>query len=152
MTIQNQFTMALDVACSVSLIPAREWDNKERETEVLIRQAPEEKVSEPTQSFTNIDQSILIDLYSIRPQPQAELPVDELFEESDDYDVPSLTSIEDFGEEAKKESNSNTEDISFPDLPDLSEYENMIDWGDNTNSGESSSIKLQFNHAKVYPI
>jgi len=63
-----------------------------------------------------------------------------------------LTSIEDFGEEAKKESNSNTEDISFPDLPDLSEYENMIDWGDNTNSGESSSIKLQFNHAKVYPI
>ena len=79
---------------------------------------------------TNIDQSILNDLYSIRPKPQAELPADELFEESDDYDVPSLTAIEDFGEEAKRESNPNSEDTAFADLPDLSEYENKIDWGD----------------------
>ena len=85
---------------------------------------------EPIAQDTNIDQSILNDLYSIRPEPQAELPVDELFEESDDYDVPSLTSIEDFGEEAKKESDSNTDDHAFADLPDLSEYENKIDWND----------------------
>ena len=85
---------------------------------------------EPIAQDTNIDQSILNDLYSIRPEPQAELTVDELFDESDDYDVPSLTSIEDFGEEAKKESASNTDDQAFADLPDLSEYENKIDWGD----------------------
>ena len=85
---------------------------------------------EPIAQDTNIDQSILNDLYSIRPEPQAELPVDELFEESDDYDVPSLTSIKDFGEEAKKESDSNTDDHAFADLPDLSEYENKIDWND----------------------
>jgi hypothetical protein len=85
---------------------------------------------EPIAQDTNIDQSILNDLYSIRPKPQAELPVEELFEESDDYDVPSLTSIEDFGEEAKEESNSKTEENAFNNLPDLSEYENKIDWGD----------------------
>jgi hypothetical protein len=48
-----------------------------------------------------------------------------------------LTSIEDFGEEAKKETNSNIEDSRSTDLPDLSEYENMIDWGNNTDSGGS---------------
>jgi len=85
---------------------------------------------------TNIDQSILDDLYRIRPKPQAELPVDKLFEESDEYVVQSLTSIEDFREEAKKDPNSYTEDSRFADLPDLSEYENIINWGDNTNSGE----------------
>ena len=85
---------------------------------------------EPVAQDTNIDQSILIDLYSIRPKPQDELAVDELFVESDEYDIPSLTSIEDFGEEAKKESNSNAEGTSLNDLPDLSEYEKRIDWKD----------------------
>ena len=42
MVYQNQFTMALDVACSVSLIPARERENKETYAEVPIRHAPEE--------------------------------------------------------------------------------------------------------------
>jgi len=91
---------------------------------------------EPITQDTDIDQSILNDLYSIRPKPQGELPVDELSEESDDYDVPSLTSVEDFGEAAKKEPDSYTEDSRFADLPDLSAYENIINWGDNTNSGE----------------
>ena len=36
---------------------------------------------EPIAQDTNIDQSILNDLYIIRPKPQAELPADELFEE-----------------------------------------------------------------------
>jgi hypothetical protein len=85
---------------------------------------------DPIARDTNIDQSILNDLFSIRPKPPTELSADELFEEFDDYDVPSLTSIEDFGEEAKKELKSNTEDTAFADLPDLSEHENLIDWGD----------------------
>jgi hypothetical protein len=91
---------------------------------------------QPIAKDTNIDQSILDDLYRIRPKPQAELPVDEPFEESNEYVVQSLTSIEDFGEEAKKETNSNIEDSRSTDLPDLSEYENIINWGDITNSGE----------------
>lgn len=100
---------------------------------------------EPIVQDTNIDQSILNDLYSIRPELHDELDVDELFEESDDYEVPSLTSIEDFGEETEKVPSSDTEDISFANLPDLSQYENMIDWGDDTVSRKSSATKQQ-NH------
>ena len=107
---------------------------------------------EPIAKDTKIDQSILNDLYSIRPKPIAELPDDEPFKEFDDYEVPSLTSIEDSGEEAMEEPDSNTEDISFANLPDLSEYEDMIDVNDNTNREESSSTKQQNNNSTVYPI
>ena len=86
---------------------------------------------------TNIDQSILSDLYSIRPELQVGLPVDEPTEGSDDYVVQSLTSIEDFGDEAQVEPDPNREDLRLADLQDLSEYENMSDWGDNTDSGGS---------------
>ena len=98
---------------------------------------------EPIAQDMNIDQSILNDLYSIRPKPRAELPVGDLYEESDDYDVPSLTSIEDFGEEAQIEPDSNTDNFNFTNLPDLSEYENMIDWGENKDPGELSATKQQ---------
>ena len=102
---------------------------------------------EPIAKDTNIDQSILNDLYSTRPELKAELPVDEISEETDDYVVKSLISIEDFGEEAQEEPDSNTEDFRLDDLPDLSEYENIIDWGDNTNSGEPSAAKQQNNNS-----
>ena len=45
-------------------------------------------------------------------------------EETDDYVVQSLISIEDFVEEAQEEPDSKTEDFRLADLPDLSEYEN----------------------------
>ena len=109
-------------------------------------------IEEPIAKDTNIDQSILNDLYSIRPKPFAELPVDEPIEEFDDYEVPSLTSIENIGEEAMEEPDSNTEDISFANLPDLSEYDDMIDVKDNTYREESSSTKQQNNNSRVYPI
>ena len=101
---------------------------------------------------TNIDQLILNDLYSIRPKPYAEIPVDQPFEEADDYVVESLTSIEDFGEEAKIDSNSNSKDFGITDLPDLSEYEDIIDLKENINSEKSSSAKQQYNNSTVYPI
>lgn len=101
---------------------------------------------EPIAKDTNIDQSILNDLYSIRPKPYAELPVDRLFEESDDYEVQSLTAIEDFGETAQTESESNSNDFGLSDLPDLSEYEDMIDMNENTNSEKSSSANRKYNN------
>ena len=63
--------------------------------------------------------------------------------------VPSLISIEDFGEEAQVETDSNIEDFRIANLPDLSEYENMIDWGDNTDSGESSASNQQNSNSTV---
>jgi hypothetical protein len=41
------------------------------------------------------------------------------------------------GEEAKVEPDRYTEDLRSANLPDLSKYENMIDWGDKTDSGGS---------------
>ena len=49
---------------------------------------------EPIAQDTKIDQSILNDFYPIRPELQDELPVDEISQESDDYVVQSLISIE----------------------------------------------------------
>jgi hypothetical protein len=100
---------------------------------------------EPIAKDTNIDQSILYDLYITRPELKAELPVDEISEETDDYVVKSLISIEDFGGEALKEPDSNTEDFRLAELPDISEYENVIDWGDTANSEEPSAAKQQNN-------
>ena len=89
---------------------------------------------EPIVQDTNIDQSILNDLNCIRPELQIGLSGDYQVEESDDYVVQSLATIEDFGDEAQAEPDPNTEELCSADLPDLSEYENMIDWGDNTDS------------------
>ena len=106
---------------------------------------------EPIAQDTKIDQSILNDFYPIRPELQDELPVDEISQEPDDYVVQSLISIEEFGEEAQVEPDSNTEGFNFTNLPDLSEYENIIDWGDNKDSGESSDTKQQNNSSTVNP-
>ena len=88
---------------------------------------------EPIVEDTNIDQSILEDLYSIGPDIKAELAYDEISEEWDDFFAQGALSIEDFDEEVAEESDSNTVYSDCADLPDLSEYENMIDWGDNTD-------------------
>lgn len=106
---------------------------------------------EPIAQDTNIDQSILNNLYRWRHELKSELPVDEISEESDDFVVPSLISIEDFGEEAQVETDSNIEDFRIANLPDLSEYENMIDWGDNTDSGESQASNQQNSNSTVNP-
>ena len=88
---------------------------------------------EPIVEDTNIDQSILEDLYSIGPDIKAELALDEISEEWDDFFAQGALSIEDFDEEVAEESDSNTVYSDCADLPDLSEYENMIDWGVNTD-------------------
>jgi hypothetical protein len=106
---------------------------------------------EPIAQDTKIDQSILNDLYPIRPELIDELPVDDISQESDDYVVQSLISIEEFGEEAQVETESNTEGSNLANLPDLSEYENKIDWNDNEDLGESSATKRQKNNSTVNP-
>ena len=106
---------------------------------------------EPIAQDTKIDQSILNDLYPIRPELQDELPVDEIFQESDDYVVPSLISIDEFGQEAHVELDANTEGFNLANLPDLSEYENKIDWNDNEDLGESSATRRQNNNSTVNP-
>jgi hypothetical protein len=103
-------------------------------------------IEEPIAKDTNIDQSILNDLYCIRHELKSEFAVDESLEEADDYEVETLISIEDFGETVQIETDSNSNDFGLSDLPDLSEYEKMIDWEEDTNSEKSSSANQQYNN------
>ena len=72
---------------------------------------------------------------------------EELVEKSEEW----LDQAKDFGEEVQPESDSNTDDFNFTNLPDLSEYENMIDWGENKDPGELSATKQQNIYRTVNP-
>ena len=85
---------------------------------------------QPIGEDTKIDQSILFDLFSIEHPSRTELPLDDISEEWNSLLDKGVLSIEDFDEEAVEESDSSIADTECEDLPDLSEYENMIDWGD----------------------
>jgi hypothetical protein len=88
---------------------------------------------EPIAEDTNINQSILTDLYKTKHEIETELPINESPKEPEDYVVQSLVSIDDFEEEAGEEPPPDFEDLNHTTLPDLTEYENMIDWGDDIN-------------------
>jgi hypothetical protein len=100
---------------------------------------PQEFNEQPIIRDTNIDQSILDDLFNIEHSPRSQLLLDDVSEEWNKLFAQGALSIEDFDEEVTEESDSNTADTECTDLPDLSEYENMIDWGDDTESGEPSA-------------
>ena len=97
---------------------------------------PPDYDEQPVTEDTNIDQSILSDLFKMQHVRKTKEATDEISNELDDYEVESLMSIEDLGEE---EAGAETEEVKYADLPDLSEYENMINWGDDRNPGEESS-------------
>jgi hypothetical protein len=100
---------------------------------------PQKFNEQPKSEDTNIDQSILDDLFNIEHSPRTQLLLDDVSEEWNNLFAQGALSIEDFDEEVTEESDSNTADTECTDLPDLSEYENMIDWGDDTESGEPSA-------------
>lgn len=60
--------------------------------------------------------------------------IEEAVKESDNFMIDKIMSIEDFEEE---EFDTDTEDIEYADLPDLSELEGMINWDDIVDSEES---------------
>ena len=74
---------------------------------------------------------------------KTELPFHVINEEWNNFFAQGALSIDDFNEEVAERSDSNSADADCRDLPDLSEYENMIDWEDITDSGEPSSARRQ---------
>ena len=90
---------------------------------------PQEFDEQPKTKNTNIDQSILDDLFNMEHAARTELPFDQVTEEWNNFFAQGALSIEEFNEEVAEEPGSNTVDTDSTDLPDLSEYENMIDWG-----------------------
>ncbi len=76
----------------------------------------------------NVQISLLDDLFQVQNKPN-DIADDTLTnEESDNYLIDSFESVEDF-EEAEED-----EDIESANLPDLSEFEAMIDWDEGKES------------------
>ena len=106
---------------------------------IFIVQPPDYD-DQPIIQDTNIDQSILFDLFNMQHVRKTKVTIDEITEDSDDYEVESLMSIEDFEEEAEdEETDSNNDGVEYADLPDLSEYEEMINWEEDNDLGEPSA-------------
>ena len=76
----------------------------------------------------NVRKSLLDDLFHVQNKP-TNIAVDTVTnKESDNYLIDSFESIEDF-EEVEED-----EDIECANLPDLSEFEAMIDWDEGKDS------------------
>ena len=104
---------------------------------------PQELDEQPKTQDTKIDQSILSDLFKMEHAAKDELPFDVITEEWNSFFAQGVLTINDFDEEVSKKLDQNTVNADCTALPDLTDYENMIDWNDNTSSGGTSAVKPQ---------
>ena len=88
---------------------------------------------------TNIDQSILGALFQMEHGAGAALSVDDISEEWNSMMAEGVLPIENLDEEAAEETDSDPAIAECGELPDLSEYENMIDWGESQDPENSIS-------------
>ena len=95
---------------------------------------PQDDFEQTVVQDTNIDQSILNALFRMENPPGTALPIDDIAEEWNSLMARGVLPIEDFDQEATGEYDLNELDAECGGLPDLSEYEAMIDWGDNADS------------------
>jgi len=94
---------------------------------------PPDCYGKPVTQDTNIDQSILDDLFEMQNGPKTQLSIGKLSEEGTSAMVDPNMSGEDFGNE---NSSSVPDETEYADLPDLSELEKMIDWDDTNDLDE----------------
>jgi hypothetical protein len=93
---------------------------------------------------TNIDQSILKDLFEMQDDPAPRLSLSEFCEDgSNTWDAHNL-SVGDF---ERKDRDPNA-DSMYANLPDLSDFEEMIDWDDIKDVDEPPANSNQ-NYRKV---
>jgi len=94
---------------------------------------PPDCYGKPVTQDTNIEQSILADLFEMQNDPPAQLSIGKQAEEGPTaMDDPRVS-----GENSGHENSSPVPDeTEYADLPDLSELEQMIDWDDITDLDE----------------
>ncbi len=95
---------------------------------------PQDDFEQTVVQNTNIDQSILNAFFRMENPPGTALPIDDISEEWNSLMAQGVLPIENFDEEATDEYDLNELDAECGELPDLSEYEDMIDWGENADS------------------
>jgi len=92
---------------------------------------------------TNINQSILNDLFEMESALAAKAVMNQSSEKTNNLRANRIRSIEDYAEEAF---DSNTKNVDGADLPDLSAFEEMIDWDEVSETEEITSITAQNNY------
>ena len=92
---------------------------------------------------TNINQSILNDLFEMESALVAKAVMHQSSEKTNNLRANRIRSIEDYAEEAF---DSNTKNVDGADLPDLSAFEEMIDWDEVPETEEITSITAQNNY------
>jgi hypothetical protein len=97
---------------------------------------PQTLKSEPIIQDTNIDQSILFDLFKVEQKDWAKEVLDQNSAMMNSHRIDEIASIEDFEEE--EEYPDVVGKTEYPELPDISEYEKMIDWDDIPNTEDFS--------------
>ena len=97
---------------------------------------PQSFNDEPNIRDTNIDQSILFDLFKVEQNDREGQEFDQKSAVMNSYRVDEIASTEDFEEE--EEYPDVVGNCEYGDLPDLSEYEKMIDWDDLPDVGDCS--------------
>jgi predicted Zn finger-like uncharacterized protein len=96
---------------------------------------------EPIVKDTNIDQSILFDLFNLERKSRANGILDKTSEKFKSRGVEEIASIENFDQEEPDPENENGE---YADLPDLSEYEALIDCGEFPDEADLTEHEKQF--------
>ena len=92
---------------------------------------------------TNINQSILNDLFEMESALVAKAVMNQSSEKTNNLRANRIRSIEDYAEESF---DSNTKNVDGADLPDLSAFEEMIDWDEVPETEEITSITAQNNY------
>ena len=92
---------------------------------------PQDDFDQAMVQDTHIDQSILDALFRIEHASGAALPIEDISREWNSLMAEGILPIEDLDEEAGEETHSDPATAEDGELPDLSEYEKLIDWGEN---------------------
>jgi predicted Zn finger-like uncharacterized protein len=104
---------------------------------------------EPVVKDTNIDQSILDELLKVEKIKRYQGILDKTSDEINNQQFDEIASIKDL-EEEEDDQEAEIEDIELAELPDLSEYENMIDWDEFPDEADLIENEKQFYNSIRY--
>lgn len=104
---------------------------------------PPATAAEPVLKETNIDQSILFDLFKVEQTAKDRGIITDTCKIFNINKVDEIASFRDF-EEEEEDQDPEIEDNDLAELPDLSEYEEMIDWDNSPDEDDLTEHEKQF--------
>ncbi len=107
----------------------------------IFRVFPPNADEEPVLEDPNIDQSILDDLLRIEQTNDAKSILEQTSGDFKNFRMDEIASIHGFDE--VDDSISEMEDDEYAELPDISEYEDMVDWSDSPDEADLTQYREQ---------